>query len=130
MGKKRRARWIVGGALLLVVLAPVLIWNGYSKNQRSFAEESAHRVERALKQLDDNEAAKEIRTELVNEIGEFDSVEHVHWYAHPLPNYAYVLGTVSNDGARYHFQYLFQGDRVRLFGAVEEISDETTEDSN
>lgn len=127
---KGKVWWIVGGVLLLVVLAPIFIWNEYSKHQESFAEESARRVERALKQLDDDETAKDIRAELVNEIGEFDSVEDVHWYAHMLPNSAYVVGTVIKDGARYHFQYLFQDDKMRMFSTGEAFSDKTATSSN
>ena len=64
--KKRKVWWIVGGVLGFFVLEGFLLLTWYVKHQESIAEESAHQVERALKQLDDDETAKEIRAQLVD----------------------------------------------------------------
>lgn len=124
--RKRKVWWIVGGVLGFIVLAGLLLMNWYGKHQESIAEESAHRVERALKQLDDDETAKDIRAQLVNEIGEFDSVEEVHWYASLAPNYAYIHGTVIKDGTRYHIEYFLKKGKIVFWGAGEENSGSAT----
>ncbi|HXH62226.1 MAG TPA: hypothetical protein VNI20_12825 [Fimbriimonadaceae bacterium] len=94
------------------------VW-AYVARQNNFARQCAERVERALRGVDNDQTAKDIRAYVTSKSGEIDSVQEVHGYPHAMPRYAYVMVTVVAKGKPFASVILIKNGRFLVHGAIQ-----------
>lgn len=126
--RSRPPRWkvraIVVGVVAIVVL-PIMAGAVYVRVQSRNAKAAEEFVRGALTGEDASAKAKEIRSLVVDDIGEFELIELVS-YPNLAPGYTYVDGTALAGDETYTFRFLYRRDRPGYSGAIQVENEDST----